>query len=333
MAWVHPATALGELVDRAGLALSARGSAAMVEPTGHLTGEHLRPFVFGDVGDPPLGRDAVDVGEGGEPERLGVDELHEQGATLAVADRGHRVSTGDVVEDGGGVAQVGVPRVQVGMVAVAVTALVPTDHPPAAIGEQWREPVERPSEVEASVSEHQWWCVGVAPLVEGDADASRVDAVLAVWHTDAGQVEDRRGGHEERLGSASTLARIRHLVPRHLRPDRLIVLPALAVVLVGAVACGGESTDGLGTLPPIRTTTTSTTSTTLFDETIELYTVKRGENLTMIADGFGVPLAFLIEANEDVIDDPNNVPPGVTLKIPPYRIVDELPTTTTTEAP
>ncbi len=219
------------------------------------------------------------------------------------------------------------------MVAVAVAAVVPTDHPPAGIGEQRGEPVERAGEVEASVSEHQGRCVGVAPFVEGDADASRVDAELAVGYTDAGQVECRRGGHEERLCSAPTLARIRHLVPRQLRPDRLIMLPALAVVLILAAACGGESTDGLGTLPPIRTTTTSTTTTTLFDETIELYTAKRGENLTLIADSFGVPLPFLLEANEDVIDDPNNVPPGVTLKIPPYRIVDELPTTTTTEVP
>lgn len=136
-----------------------------------------------------------------------------------------------------------------------------------------------------------------------------------------------------RLGGASTLWHIRRILPRPLRPDRLTLLPALAVVLVAAAACAGESTDGLGTLPPIRTTTTSTTTTTLFDETIQLYTVKQGENLTLIANSFGVPLPFLIDANEDVIDDPNNVPPGVTLKIPPYRIVDDLPSTTTTEAP
>lgn len=98
-------------------------------------------------------------------------------------------------------------------------------------------------------------------------------------------------------------------------------------------ACGSDEPDAFGTLPPIRTTTTSTTTTTLFDETIQLYTVKRGENLSLIARSFEVPLQFLIDANADQIDDPNNVPPGVTLKIPPYRIVDELPTPSTTEAP
>ena len=137
-----------------------------------------------------------------------------------------------------------------------------------------------------------------------------------------------------RLGSASTLWRIQRIVPPSIRLDRLILIPAVTVVLVAVVACGGESSAELGTLPPIRTTTTSSTTTTLFDPTIVLYTVKRGENLTLIANSFEVPLEFLIEANEDVITDPNNVPPGVTLKIPPYRIVDELPTpSSTTEAP
>ena len=137
-----------------------------------------------------------------------------------------------------------------------------------------------------------------------------------------------------RLGSASTLWRIQRFTPLTSRLDRLTLLPALAVVLITVVACGGESTEGIGTLPPIRTTTTSSTTTTIFDETIQLYTVKRGENLSLIARSFEVPLEFLIEANDDVIDDPNNVPPGVTLKIPPYRIVDELPTpSSTTEAP
>lgn len=138
-----------------------------------------------------------------------------------------------------------------------------------------------------------------------------------------------------RLGSRRTLWRIRNLryLPR--RTDRLVVLPVLAVTaLVGLVACGADDSASIGTLPPIRTTSTTSTTTTLYDATIQLYTVKRGENLSLIARSFEVPLQFLIDANEDQISDPNNVPPGVTLKIPPYRIVDELPTTTsTTDAP
>jgi len=137
-----------------------------------------------------------------------------------------------------------------------------------------------------------------------------------------------------RLGTGPSLWHIRNRLPAPGRPDRLLIATGLALVLAGLAACGAEEPSSIGTLPPIRTTSTTSTSTTLFDQTIQLYTVKRGENLSLIARSFEVPLQFLIDANEDQIDDPNNVPPGVTLKIPPYRIVDELPTTTTTtEAP
>jgi LysM repeat protein len=104
---------------------------------------------------------------------------------------------------------------------------------------------------------------------------------------------------------------------------------------VGVVACADDDPGSIGTLPPIRTTSTTSTTTTLFDSTIRLYTVKPGDNLSVIAASFQVPLQFLIDENADQIDDPNNVPPGVTLKIPPYRIVDELPTpeSTTTQVP
>jgi len=112
------------------------------------------------------------------------------------------------------------------------------------------------------------------------------------------------------------------------------VLSVGALALVVLAGCGADDAQGLDTLPPILTTTTSSTTTTLVDDRIILYTVKPGENLSLIARGFDVPLSFLIEANQDKINDPNNVPPGVILEIPPYVIVDELPTTTvTTETP
>ncbi|MEO6654220.1 MAG: LysM domain-containing protein [Ilumatobacteraceae bacterium] len=106
-----------------------------------------------------------------------------------------------------------------------------------------------------------------------------------------------------------------------------------ALTLAVVAGCGADDAQGLDTLPAIRTTTTSSTTTTLVDDRINLYTVKPGENLSLIARSFDVPLSFLIESNQDKIDDPNNVPPGVVLEIPPYVIVDELPTTTVTEPP
>lgn len=112
------------------------------------------------------------------------------------------------------------------------------------------------------------------------------------------------------------------------------MLPGVALGLVVLAACGTDDAEGLGTLPPIRTTSTSSTTTTLFDDRVRLYTVKQGENLALIAERFEVPREFLINANKDKFDDPNNVQPGVILEIPPYVVVDELPATTvTTEAP
>jgi LysM repeat protein len=108
-----------------------------------------------------------------------------------------------------------------------------------------------------------------------------------------------------------------------------LLLPVL--LTVGLMACGsGEGGGALETLPPIRTTTTTTTTTTPVDDRIRVYTVKEGENLSMIARSFEVPLQILIDANKSRISDPNNVQPGVMLEIPPVVAVNELPTTIVT---
>ena len=108
--------------------------------------------------------------------------------------------------------------------------------------------------------------------------------------------------------------------------SRLVVLPLVTVaVSVGVVACSSDDGEGLSTLPTIRTTTTTTTTTDPVDERIRIYTVKEGENLSMIAQSFQVPLNTLIEWNADRLPDPNNVQPGVTLEIPPVVLIEELP--------
>ncbi len=119
-----------------------------------------------------------------------------------------------------------------------------------------------------------------------------------------------------------------------MRLSAVVLPPLLAVSLLACGSTGGGS--ALDTLPPIRTTTSTTTTTVARDERTRIYTVKEGENLSMIARSFEVPLQTLIAANADRIDDPNNVQPGVTLEIPAVVVVDELPTTvetTTTQLP
>lgn len=108
---------------------------------------------------------------------------------------------------------------------------------------------------------------------------------------------------------------------------------AVGVALLAVAGCSGDDTSALETLPPIRTTTTVPTTTVPVDDRIRLYTVKSGDNLSRIAAAFEVPRQFLIDANSDKFDDPNNVQPGVVLEIPPYVVVEELPSPTTTTGP
>lgn len=128
-----------------------------------------------------------------------------------------------------------------------------------------------------------------------------------------------------------TLFRIRPAPRPSRRLVRALATTAVGLALVAATGCGGDDAGALETLPPIRTTTTVVTTTVPVDDRIRLYTVKSGDNLSRIAAAFEVPRQFLIDANSDKFDDPNNVQPGVVLEIPPYVVIDELPTPSTSE--
>ena len=157
-----------------GLRLRAGGAAAVVEPAGQLLGEHRGALVFGDVGDVAAWTGCRRCSPATETERLRVGELDHQRAALRVPDGRHRVGRPATWSNTAQrVAEVGVPRVEVCVVAVAVTTMVPADDPPAGVGEHGGERVERPGEVESAVREQQRWGVGIAPLVDGDPHAGR----------------------------------------------------------------------------------------------------------------------------------------------------------------
>lgn len=87
-----------------------------------------------------------------------------------------------------------------------------------------------------------------------------------------------------------------------------------AVCVFGA-ACGEPATGG-ATLPPIATT--STTSTTVFVPTTIVYVyheVQSGETLFKIAENYGVTVDEIIAANDLI--DPDHIEAGATLRIPP----------------
>ena len=70
-----------------------------------------------------------------------------------------------------------------------MAALVPGDDPPAGVGQQRGEHVERAGEVEAAVEERQRGRVGAAPLVDGNADAVGVDVAHPVGRARARMVD------------------------------------------------------------------------------------------------------------------------------------------------
>jgi LysM repeat protein len=114
---------------------------------------------------------------------------------------------------------------------------------------------------------------------------------------------------------------------------KIIIVSIVGTLIALAVSCGASDGLGVETLPPIRTTTSATVTSTTISTDRKFYTVKRGDNLNLIANAFQVPLAALIELNKDTISDPNNVPAGVMLEIPRgIELISDLPVVPTTQS-
>ena len=99
---------------------------------------------------------------------------------------GDRFAAGDVIEHRGGIAQVGVPRVEMGVGAVAVAAVIPGDGAPAGVGEQWREESNVRPKSNPPWASISGGSVGLAPLVNGDLHTVGVDGHATVGFACAG---------------------------------------------------------------------------------------------------------------------------------------------------
>jgi LysM repeat protein len=115
--------------------------------------------------------------------------------------------------------------------------------------------------------------------------------------------------------------------------NRPVILSVAVLALAIAVAAcgedGGAADDDV--LPPIRTTTTTTTTSTTISTDRMFYTVKRGENLSLIAESFGVTVQSIVDLNG--LTDANDIQADQTIEIPTgVVLIAELPTTTTPTA-
>ena len=107
----------------------------------------------------------------------------------------------------------------------------------------------------------------------------------------------------------------------------LVSLPVVIALVAGA--CGTTDQASNEPLPPIRTTTSSTTipGTTIPEGLRQFYVIKSGDTLAKIASSFDVTMQSLIDLNG--IENPDKVPAGATLEIPTgIFVISELPTTT-----
>ncbi len=98
---------------------------------------------------------------------------------------------------------------------------------------------------------------------------------------------------------------------------RCWISAAASVTVVALVTAGCGTTDEASrqTLPPIRTTiaSTSTTSTTI-PEGQRFYTIKSGDTLGKIAERFEVPIQAIVDLNK--LASPDAIRAGETIEIP-----------------
>lgn len=122
----------GQTLDGAGPSLLAFKRCPVVEPGQCRLGHH-GVALFGHVGNEAPRRQTIEVDQVADAVGHHLGELHGEHAALGVANPGD-CPIGGAVQHRGCVADVGLKGVQVGMVRVTMTALIPTDHPPSGVG-------------------------------------------------------------------------------------------------------------------------------------------------------------------------------------------------------
>jgi LysM repeat protein len=103
------------------------------------------------------------------------------------------------------------------------------------------------------------------------------------------------------------------------RSRRLGPAGAVTAALLGA--CSDEEPGAAETLPPIITTTSTSTTLAPADTVPRFYEVQRGDTLTAIAATYGLPIETIMAANG--ITDQNNIQVGQILQLPSPDIVPE----------
>jgi LysM repeat protein len=115
---------------------------------------------------------------------------------------------------------------------------------------------------------------------------------------------------------------------------RFALLPAVTgLVILSLAGCGSDEGSAFDTLPTIRTTTSTTSTTVPVDDRRKFYEVKAGDNLAEIARSFQVPKSEIVRIN-NLPDNGEIIQIGQILEIPTdVVLIDTLPTPESTELP
>lgn len=110
-----------------------------------------------------------------------------------------------------------------------------------------------------------------------------------------------------------------------------MLVAASAVTLLAA--CGTTDPASDETLPPIRTTTsTSPPATTTIPEGTRFYVIQRGDTLARIASSFGVTVQSIVDLNG--LANADAIQAGQTIEIPSgIVVIEELPQPAQTTTP
>ena len=104
-----------------------------------------------------------------------------------------------------------------------------------------------------------------------------------------------------------------------------LISTAAGLLAVLAVGCGSSDSDAFDQLPPIRTTTSSSTTSTLVDSRRIFYIVAEGDNLNDIAKRYQVTRSSIVRLNQ-LANDGAVIQIGQELEIPnDVRVDDTLP--------
>jgi hypothetical protein len=143
------------------------GSSPEIQPVGQVAGHYSGPFSVRNIGDRAVRGKAVKIDQGRNPVGANGGQGQGQRTTLGVANNGDSFG-GYRVKNRNTVSNVSVPAVERGMLAIAMTTVIPGNDLPTLRRQQGGESVHGAGEIESAVGQQERTSGLRSPLVGSD---------------------------------------------------------------------------------------------------------------------------------------------------------------------